>query len=210
MCYGAQFRLAHRREHPTPLLGHWTIEADDSRSGRTEADQNTPPIVGIGQAANQTPVLQPIDKSGNRRRGEPGLACYGGRRLRAFDQIAETVHFRMRQGKTPGDRVVKALGRGLPALDEATDAGNEGGFGQGLDSFIRFFDISIFEVSDRLVKPLAKENRMSALTQDPDREAAVVGAAMAWSGWGSPVGLGILIVCVAIGALLVRFAIYGF
>jgi hypothetical protein len=33
---------------------------------------------------------------------------------------------------------------------------------------------------------------------------------MAWHGFGSPVGLGILIVCVALAALLLRLALTGF
>lgn len=34
-------------------------------------------------------------------------------------------------------------------------------------------------------------------------------SAMAWSGWGSPVGIGILIVCVGLGAFLLRLTITG-
>ena len=33
--------------------------------------------------------------------------------------------------------------------------------------------------------------------------------AMAWSGWGSPVGIGILVVCIGLGAFLLRLAITG-
>ena len=34
--------------------------------------------------------------------------------------------------------------------------------------------------------------------------------AMKWYGWGSPIGLGILLVALAAAAVLVRIAIYGF
>jgi hypothetical protein len=33
---------------------------------------------------------------------------------------------------------------------------------------------------------------------------------MEWYGWGSPIGLGILLVSLAAAAVLVRIAIYGF
>ena len=55
---------------------------------------------------------------------------------------------------------------------------------------------------------------MSLTTTDPhatpgsfDRYAAE--AAMAWHGWGSPVGLAIALVGVGIAAVLVRFAVLG-
>ncbi len=35
------------------------------------------------------------------------------------------------------------------------------------------------------------------------------GKAMAWYGWGSPVGLGVLLVCAGALAVLVRFALLG-
>lgn len=41
-----------------------------------------------------------------------------------------------------------------------------------------------------------------------DRHAAE--AAMAWYGWGSPVGLGIALVGVGVAAVLIRFAVFGF
>jgi hypothetical protein len=34
--------------------------------------------------------------------------------------------------------------------------------------------------------------------------------AMEWYGWGSPIGLGILLVALAAAAVLVRIAVYGF
>jgi hypothetical protein len=34
-------------------------------------------------------------------------------------------------------------------------------------------------------------------------------AAMAWYGWGSPVGLGIALIGVGIAAVLIRFAVFG-
>lgn len=40
-----------------------------------------------------------------------------------------------------------------------------------------------------------------------DRHAAE--AAMAWYGWGSPVGLGIALVGVGVAAVLIRFAVFG-
>ena len=33
--------------------------------------------------------------------------------------------------------------------------------------------------------------------------------AMAWYGWGSPIGLGVFLVCLAAVAVLVRFALIG-
>lgn len=41
-----------------------------------------------------------------------------------------------------------------------------------------------------------------------DRHAAE--AAMAWYGWGSPVGLGIALIGVGIAAVLIRLAVSGF
>ncbi|WP_162839667.1 hypothetical protein [Mesorhizobium sp. 1M-11] len=33
---------------------------------------------------------------------------------------------------------------------------------------------------------------------------------MEWHGWGSPIGMGVMIVSLAIAAVLLRIAIYGF
>lgn len=41
-----------------------------------------------------------------------------------------------------------------------------------------------------------------------DRHAAE--AAMAWHGWGSPVGLAIALVGIGVAAVLIRFAVLGF
>ena len=52
---------------------------------------------------------------------------------------------------------------------------------------------------------------MSLVTTDResfDRHAAE--AAMAWHGWGSPVGLAIALVGIGIAAVLIRFAVLGF
>ena len=48
-------------------------------------------------------------------------------------------------------------------------------------------------------------NRMSAAEEWQYAEKA-----MAWHGWGSAVGLGIFVVCLALAALLVRLTIFGF
>lgn len=34
--------------------------------------------------------------------------------------------------------------------------------------------------------------------------------ALRWYGWGSPVGMGIMLVCLAVAALLIRLVIVGF
>ena len=44
----------------------------------------------------------------------------------------------------------------------------------------------------------------------PDEEWKYAKTALNWYGWGSPVGLGIVLVCLGLAALLVRFAITGF
>jgi hypothetical protein len=46
---------------------------------------------------------------------------------------------------------------------------------------------------------------VSSPTFDPAAQAA-----MSWYGWGSPVGLAIVLVGVGIAALLIRFAVLGF
>jgi hypothetical protein len=57
----------------------------------------------------------------------------------------------------------------------------------------------------------SKEQAMSLSTPSShesfDRHAAE--AAMAWYGWGSPVGLGIALVGVGVAAVLIRFAVFG-
>ena len=49
----------------------------------------------------------------------------------------------------------------------------------------------------------------STETYDPLARPAME-AAMAWYGWGSPVGLAILLVGTGVGAVLIRFALLGF
>ena len=53
---------------------------------------------------------------------------------------------------------------------------------------------------------------MSQATQrlTPDQEWNYARQAMAWHGYGSPVGLGVLLVSVGLCALLLRFAVLGF
>jgi len=43
-----------------------------------------------------------------------------------------------------------------------------------------------------------------------DEEWKYAQQAMTWYGWGSPVGLGIMLVCLALAGLIVRLAITGF
>lgn len=40
-------------------------------------------------------------------------------------------------------------------------------------------------------------------------QSGLAAASMAWSGWGSPVGIGILIVSVGLGLFLLRLAVTG-
>ncbi len=47
---------------------------------------------------------------------------------------------------------------------------------------------------------------MSERNQDDWKYAS---KAMAWYGWGSPVGLGLFLVCLAAVAALVRLAVFG-
>jgi hypothetical protein len=42
-----------------------------------------------------------------------------------------------------------------------------------------------------------------------DEEWKYAEKAMTWYGWGSPVGLGIMLVCLALAGLIVRLAITG-
>jgi hypothetical protein len=44
----------------------------------------------------------------------------------------------------------------------------------------------------------------------PEQEWKYAQAAMNWHGWGSPIGLGIFLMSLAVTALVVRLAIYGF
>ena len=48
----------------------------------------------------------------------------------------------------------------------------------------------------------------STETYDPLARPAME-AAMAWHGWGSPVGLAILLVAAGLAAVLIRFAVLG-
>ncbi|PBC05427.1 hypothetical protein CK220_05610 [Mesorhizobium sp. WSM3860] len=56
-------------------------------------------------------------------------------------------------------------------------------------------------------------NKMSSIQQRPplshDEEYRYAKLAMEWYGWGSPIGLGILLVALAAAAVLVRVAVYG-
>ncbi|WP_179298196.1 hypothetical protein [Mesorhizobium carmichaelinearum] len=51
------------------------------------------------------------------------------------------------------------------------------------------------------------QQRQPLLNEDEFKYAKL---AMEWYGWGSPIGLGILLVALAAAAVLVRIAIYGF
>jgi hypothetical protein len=42
-----------------------------------------------------------------------------------------------------------------------------------------------------------------------EEEWKYAGAAMAWYGWGSPIGAGVFLVCIAVVAALVRYAVLG-
>jgi hypothetical protein len=61
----------------------------------------------------------------------------------------------------------------------------------------------------------AKEQAMSLSTSSsaPDRHDPLarpaMEAALAWHGWGSPVGISILLVALGVAAVLVRYAILG-
>jgi hypothetical protein len=46
------------------------------------------------------------------------------------------------------------------------------------------------------------------LTRDQEMKYGLT--AMNWYGWGSPVGLGVFIVCLAAAACIARLALYGF
>lgn len=42
-----------------------------------------------------------------------------------------------------------------------------------------------------------------------DQEWRYAEKAMTWHGWGSPVGVGLLVLCVGLAALLIRLALLG-
>ena len=44
----------------------------------------------------------------------------------------------------------------------------------------------------------------------PDEEWRYAQTALSWHGWGSPVGLGIGLVCLSLAGLIGRFVIFGF
>jgi len=46
-------------------------------------------------------------------------------------------------------------------------------------------------------------------TLSRDEEWKYAERALTWHGWGSPVGLGIMMVCLGVAALLVRIAVFG-
>jgi hypothetical protein len=58
-----------------------------------------------------------------------------------------------------------------------------------------------------------KEQKMSLIQQrtplSHEEEFKYAKLAMEWYGWGSPIGLGILLVALAAAAVLVRIAVYG-
>ncbi|PZV37882.1 hypothetical protein B5V02_16640 [Mesorhizobium kowhaii] len=58
------------------------------------------------------------------------------------------------------------------------------------------------------------ERKMSLIQQraplSHEEELKYAKLAMEWYGWGSPIGLGILLVALAAAAVLVRLAVYGF
>ena len=51
---------------------------------------------------------------------------------------------------------------------------------------------------------------MSRAPLSPEEEWKYAEPALAWHGWGSPVGLGIMIVSLGVAAVLLRVAILGF
>ena len=44
----------------------------------------------------------------------------------------------------------------------------------------------------------------------PDEDWRYAQTALSWYGWGSPVGLGIGLVCLSLAALVSRFVLFGF
>ncbi|PBB51211.1 hypothetical protein CK213_03660 [Mesorhizobium loti] len=61
--------------------------------------------------------------------------------------------------------------------------------------------------------PPTRSEKMSLIQQrtplSHEDEFKYAKLAMEWYGWGSPIGLGILLVALAAAAVLVRIAIYG-
>jgi hypothetical protein len=55
-----------------------------------------------------------------------------------------------------------------------------------------------------------KEQAMSLSTSITPNDDPAAQAAMAWHGWGSPVGLAIALIGAGIAAVLIRFAVLGF
>jgi hypothetical protein len=47
-------------------------------------------------------------------------------------------------------------------------------------------------------------------TLSRDEEWKYAEKALTWYGWGSPIGLGVMIVCLGVAAVLVRLALTGF
>jgi hypothetical protein len=52
-------------------------------------------------------------------------------------------------------------------------------------------------------------NPSTSVAPYSERNLAAEQAAMAWYGWGSPVGMAIMVVALGISAVLIRFAIFG-
>ncbi len=50
---------------------------------------------------------------------------------------------------------------------------------------------------------------MEKTVRTEDQEWRYASAALSWYGWGSPIGAGIFLVCVAATAALVRYAVFG-
>ena len=61
--------------------------------------------------------------------------------------------------------------------------------------------------------PPTRSEKMSLIQQrapiSHEEEYKYAEMAMKWYGWGSPIGLGILLVALAAAAVLVRIAVYG-
>ena len=51
---------------------------------------------------------------------------------------------------------------------------------------------------------------MSRTPLSPEEEWKYAETALAWHGWGSPVGLGIMVVSLGVAAVLLRIATLGF
>ncbi|RJT31372.1 hypothetical protein D3227_28735 [Mesorhizobium waimense] len=63
-------------------------------------------------------------------------------------------------------------------------------------------------------QPPTRSEKMSLIQHraplSQEEEFKYAKLAMEWYGWGSPIGLGILLVALAAAAVLVRIAVYGF